>query len=230
MQREEDLQILLSFLSPRDAFDCAEVLVLLGSALPCAAEYAAGLYREKQFWHFVVSGGIGHSTLPLYEALERSAAYRGMETRDRSEAELFARIVRKTCAANLMLEATSANCGDNAVKTRALLDQRGVRPRTIALVQDPILQRRSAASFAKVFPGARIFSAPPFLPTVESPALYGGRERFLRLVLGEIPRLTDDESGYGPKGKGFIVHVDVPDEVRAAHERLAAAYPQYAGR
>ena len=40
----------------RDAFDCAEVLVLLCAAQPCDAERAAHLIREKQFWHVVVSG------------------------------------------------------------------------------------------------------------------------------------------------------------------------------
>ena len=36
MCADSDLQVLLDFLAPEDAFDCAEVLVLLGSALPCA--------------------------------------------------------------------------------------------------------------------------------------------------------------------------------------------------
>ena len=43
------------------------MLVLLGSALPCAAEYAVRLNRERQFWHTVVSGGGGHSTALLRE-------------------------------------------------------------------------------------------------------------------------------------------------------------------
>jgi hypothetical protein len=47
-------------------------------------------------------------------------------------------------------------------------------------------------------------------------------ERFVSLILGEIPRLRDDERGYGPKGRGFIAHVDVPDGVLAAFSRLAA--------
>jgi hypothetical protein len=45
-------------------------------------------------------------------------------------------------------------------------------------------------------------------------------QRFFDLIMGEIPRLTDDENGYGPKGKGFIAHVDVPDEIEAAWARL----------
>ena len=63
-------------------------------------------------------------------------------------------------------------------------------------------------------------------------------ERYVELLLGEIPRLTDDAGGYGPRGKGFIAHVDVPAPVQAAYARLRqtfgmatrAADPQFATR
>lgn len=41
-------------------------------------------------------------------------------------------------------------------------------------------------------------------------------ERFFDLIMGEIPRLRDDEAGYGPMGKAFITHVDIPIEVEDA--------------
>lgn len=63
-------------------------------------------------------------------------------------------------------------------------------------------------------------------------------ERYVELLLGEIPRLTDDAGGYGPRGKGFITHVDVPAPVQAAYARLRqtfgmatrAADPRFATR
>lgn len=42
--------------------------------------------------------------------------------------------------------------------------------------------------------------------------------------MGEIPRLQDDENGYGPKGKNFIAHVDIPETVQEACERVKKAY------
>lgn len=42
--------------------------------------------------------------------------------------------------------------------------------------------------------------------------------------MGEIPRLTDDADGYGPRGKNFIAHVDIPTEVRAVHAALQPVY------
>lgn len=38
-------------------------------------------------------------------------------------------------------------------------------------------------------------------------------DRYINLLMGEIPRLRDDENGYGPAGKGFIAHVDIPENV-----------------
>ena len=42
----------------------------------------------------------------------------------------------------------------------------------------------------------------------------------MELLLGEIRRLRDDESGYGPQGAGFIGHVDIPPIVEAIWNSL----------
>jgi len=43
-------------------------------------------------------------------------------------------------------------------------------------------------------------------------------------VMGEIPRLRNDADGYGPKGRGFIVAVDIPPAVEAAYDRLTEPF------
>jgi hypothetical protein len=45
--------------------------------------------------------------------------------------------------------------------------------------------------------------------------------RFLDLVMGEIPRLRDDRDGYGPAGRGFIVHVDIPKDIEEAWKTVS---------
>ncbi|KAL6920227.1 hypothetical protein ACHAPO_000914 [Fusarium lateritium] len=45
-------------------------------------------------------------------------------------------------------------------------------------------------------------------------------DRFMSLLVGEIPRMRDDEDGYGPLGKGSIVHVDIPQRVEDAWKLL----------
>ena len=62
-------------------------------------------------------------------------------------------------------------------------------------------------------------------------------DRYLTLLLGDVQRLSDNEDGYGPEGKGYIVHVDIPDEVEKAFmdlkkefgDKVRVANPEYAG-
>ncbi|KAF9886447.1 hypothetical protein FE257_011479 [Aspergillus nanangensis] len=147
----------------------------------------------------------------------------------------------------ILIEDESTNCGANASNTLALLQAHQVAPPTsVVIVQDPTMARRTVASFQKVFgPRTEIISWPVFVPRVRRACVVGGEgqdqmqmeydipvilssdhtrlwslPRFLGLVMGEIPRLRDDAQGYGPRGKGFIGHVDIPDEVEAAWRRL----------
>ena len=46
----------------------------------------------------------------------------------------------------------------------------------------------------------------------------------MTLLMGEIPRLSDDENGYGPKGKDYIAHVDIPEKVEQAFLKLKQVY------
>ena len=45
-------------------------------------------------------------------------------------------------------------------------------------------------------------------------------DKYIELLMGEIPRLTDNINGYGPQGKDFIAHVDIPQEVHSAYQYL----------
>jgi hypothetical protein len=46
--------------------------------------------------------------------------------------------------------------------------------------------------------------------------------------MGEMPRIRDDASGYGPRGKGYITHVSSPYEIDAAYDRLLPRFGSYA--
>ena len=49
-------------------------------------------------------------------------------------------------------------------------------------------------------------------------------ERYVNLLMGDIARMNDDENGYGPKGKNFISHVDIPSDVMNAYEQLKKVF------
>ncbi len=93
------------------------------------------------------------------------------------------------------------------------------------------MQRRTHASVDHHQRGSArpldVVSHAPFVPVVHTDGAGDGVGasswtllRFTSLVLGEVRRLSDDAEGYGPRGAGFIGHVDVPDPVRAAYRRL----------
>ena len=48
--------------------------------------------------------------------------------------------------------------------------------------------------------------------------------RYVNLLMGEIPRLSDDANGYGPNGKNYIAHVDIPENVKIAFEELKMVF------
>jgi uncharacterized SAM-binding protein YcdF (DUF218 family) len=250
-----DLNEILAFLAQDDlgALDAAalaratgspraDALVLLGNAvLPTAERAFEGLRADLAPW-LVVAGGIGHSTPHLRDALAAHPRWRDVLAPGLGEAELLARVAVRHFGvdpARLVLETASTNCGDNAVKVRAELARRGLAPRTLVLLQDPTMQRRTDASFRQVYAGepVRLVDHAAFTPALEAagaairlagPARDGvwPVERLVALALGEIPRLRDDPLGYGPRGRRYIAHVDLPPAVEAAHGRLAAALPR----
>ncbi|WLJ42705.1 hypothetical protein Q8004_12515 [Edwardsiella piscicida] len=98
------------------------------------------------------------------------------------------------------------------------------------------MQRRTLATFQRVWqdcPTVQFASWPTFVPRLErgvdgvtiagAPAPLWTLDRFMSLLLGEIPRLRDDARGYGPRGRDFIAHVAIPDAVEAAFTRVAAS-------
>jgi hypothetical protein len=45
-------------------------------------------------------------------------------------------------------------------------------------------------------------------------------DRYMNLLMGEIPRLSDNADGYGPRGRDFIAHVEIPQNVLEAFDEL----------
>jgi hypothetical protein len=143
----------------------------------------------------------------------------------------------------VLIENCSTNCGANAVETRRVLDgARVTGPVYCVIVQDPTMSLRTIASFEKAYENLPLGERPSFkacpvvVPEVEMrdgrveyvvDGMSGLRaedlwemKRFCELLVGEVARLKDDEFGYGPRGKGFIGHVDVSEEVVRAAEKV----------
>lgn len=209
-----------------------DLVVLAGNAVIPSIDAACEVAAAKSC-PLLISGGIGHSTTFLYAAIARHPRYNKVQTTGRSEAEILAEIARQFWdipAERVLIESTSTNCGENAHFTRQMLDVTGLAHANTVVVQDPTMQRRTMATFAHEFRDRktppRLISHPGIVPQLHNSekglALVDSEkglwpvERYLSLILGEIPRLRDDAQGYGPNGKGFISHVTIPAEVEHA--------------
>lgn len=214
-----------------------DLLILLGGSIPYGCERALEAWRAGLADRFMIVGGIGHTTPCLQRLLHERIPE--MQTKGRAEADILAEYFQRAHGADpseWILETQSFNCGENASFALRTLDQAGIHPETVLLMQDSSMQRRSHGNFEKEWEGrsTRFFSYAAYLPTVREAGgelvfeetLWGSwkMERFLTLILGEIPRLHDTPEGYGPLGKGYLPHIDVPEDVLAAFERLREEY------
>jgi hypothetical protein len=228
--------------------DSVDAIVLCGnSVLPIAEHVFSALEANPDLAKYlVICGGIGHSTQYLYQAVSSHPLYRSISNMvdGLPEAKVLELILEKYYASasmtqtglKILVEDKSTNCGANAIEAKKVLDKAGLTaPESLIVVQDPTMSLRTLAAFQKEYDGIDVSlkACPTFTPKVtvangeliwDTPGLQPRQlwdmDRFLELVMGEIPRLRDNESGYGPKGKGFIGHVDIPEEVERAHEGL----------
>jgi len=226
----------LALTSVDNAPNRIDLICLAGNGVLACVDHAASLARQHDCL-LLITGGIGHSTPPLVAALASRLDCTPSALADLSEAELISRLIAADSLIardQIILETRSTNTGENASFTRDTLDQLGLKPHHVVLVQDPLLQRRTDATFHHVWRGqpTLFFSSPPFTPHLGEAVTSESwtEERYLSLLLGEIPRLQDTATGYGPKGRGFIGHVDIPRMILEDHARLAARFTTHATR
>jgi DUF218 domain-containing protein len=219
-------------LDPQHLRRSLDVLVLCGSGVLNTVEVAARAFHDGVVGSILVTGGVGHSTPFLAEAVARHPTYDDVATEGRTEAAMIAEILERhhgVPATSITTEEQATNCGENAEHALRILA--GTSAASILLVQDPTMQRRTHASVDhhQRLLGTRL-EVVSFAPFVPSNGEAWGDERFVSLLLGEVRRLHDDEHGYGPRGAGFLDHVEVPDDVLAAAERLGQAFPNLRSR
>ena len=133
----------------------------------------------------------------------------------------------------VLMETRSRNCGENAEESRRTLDELG-GVNSLVIIQDPTMQRRTHATFERAWrnaPGTRLISFAPFIPELGSALQWNveadpmwSLSRFISLVVGEIDRLRDDAEGYGPNGRDFIDHVDIPEDILIASQRIKGEF------
>lgn len=211
-----------------------DVMVLFGGSILAGGDAMARAIRQKVARRFVLVGGAGHTT----ETLRRRvmAEYPAIRAEGLSEADIFQRYLQTVHGVQAdWLETRSTNCGNNITYLLELLAAHQVEPHSILLCQDATMQRRMEAGLRLQGPaGLRIVNYAAYhaevalqgdqVVLVDPPHGMWTLERYLQLLMGEIPRLRDDADGYGPRGKGFIAHLDIPPAVGQAFALLQQVY------
>ncbi|MCH3943806.1 MAG: YdcF family protein [Atopobiaceae bacterium] len=217
----------------------ADVMALFGGSILAGGDVLAEAMRADVAERYVIVGGAGHTT----ETFRRRARELCPDLDfpdDAPEADVFAAYLeaRHGLRADL-LERRSTNCGNNITYLLDLLHGNGIWPRSAILSQDATMQRRMAAKLEREAPDIAPVSFATYSVEVvaqegaslgvgyaDAPLGMWDVERYLALLMGEVPRLADDEHGYGPRGAGHLAHVDIPRSARDAFEELRGAYPQ----
>lgn len=212
----------------------ADVMVLFGGSILCGGDVLAQAMQNHIAKKYVIVGGAGHTTETLRVKMHEE--FPAMETAGQSEAQVFAGYLKQQYGLEPdLLECKSTNCGNNITYLLDLLKENGIAFRSIILSQDATMQHRMEAGLRKyVGEEIQIINYAVYDANVivkdgvlaYEKNIWGmwDMERYISLLLGEIPRLSDDENGYGPRGKDFIAHVDIPDEIQKAFAELCKEY------
>lgn len=214
----------------------ADILILFGGSIPYGFDVVGKAIMNNIAENFMIVGGEGHTTESLRLAVHN--AYPEIVTEGKMEADFISEYIRlKYGIEKVLIERNSTNCGNNVTYALDVINQNKLCPQNIIIVQDSTMQRRMDAGFRKYLKHSEIkiinFASYKVKVTVKNeklviePSDIWGMwdiDRYISLLMGEIPRLLDNANGYGPDGKDYIAHVNVPIYVLKSFEELKKEY------
>jgi len=186
----------------------ADAILVLCSHDTIVAERGAGLFLEGWAPLLIFSGGLGAITSRFWSE---------------PEADQFADIAVRMGVPrdHILIENRSTNTGENVLFTRRLLAERHLDPAKFILVQKPYMERRSYATFKKVWPEKEVVVTSPRLSLDEYLDRYShealSKDDVISIMIGDLQRIR-----LYPE-KGFQIHQDIPDDVWRAYDALVDA-------
>ncbi|MBA2937334.1 YdcF family protein [Paenibacillus sp. CGMCC 1.16610] len=217
-------------------FSQADLLILFGGSIPYGCDVVGKAFSNNIAKNFMIVGGEGHTTESLRRAIH--CVLPEIVTAGKMEADIMSEYMkRKYDIDNILIERNSTNCGNNVTYAFDVIKQNYLSLNNIIIVQDATMQCRMDAGFRKYlldskvevinFASYKVKVAIKNEKLVIDPSDIWGMwdiERYISLLMGEIPRLLDDNNGYGPNGKNYIAHVDIHNDVLKAFEELKVEY------
>ncbi|MFC6171877.1 ElyC/SanA/YdcF family protein [Loigolactobacillus jiayinensis] len=226
-------------------YNQADVFVLFGGSILAGVTTLATAIRQHVAKYYVIVGGYGHTTAALFQQAQK--LYPEINFTANNEAALFAQLLKQRDHLTVdYLETASTNCGNNVTNLLALLATKKITYKSLILCQDATMQLRMTATMRQhVAPDVELINYAAYQVTVcadhntltyaQTPTGMWSVTKYTTLLLGEISRLADTATGYGPAGKNYLVHVTVPPKVITAAQALQTnfdtrqANPRFSG-
>jgi uncharacterized SAM-binding protein YcdF (DUF218 family) len=186
----------------------ADVILVLCSHDKKVAERGARLFLEGWAPLLIFAGGLGAVTKKMWSE---------------PEADQFAEIAigMGVPSERILIENKSTNTGENILFTKQLLAAKQIAPQKFILVQKPYMERRSFATFRKLWPEKDVLVTSPQVSFAEYLAGYSNKEfskaDVISIMVGDLQRIK-----LYPE-KGFQIHQEIPHDVWSAYEHLVRA-------
>ncbi|OGH69244.1 MAG: hypothetical protein A2754_04200 [Candidatus Magasanikbacteria bacterium RIFCSPHIGHO2_01_FULL_47_8] len=182
----------------------ADCIFVLGSHDTRVADYATDLFLQGYAPYLIFSGGLGNLTTGVFK---------------KSEAEIFADIAKSKGVPEdkILIENKSTNTGENVQFTKQLLKDKGLDFTSFILVQKPYMERRTYATFRKVWPEKEFIVTSPQVSFEDYPNDEIPKEKVINIMVGDLQRIK-----VYPE-KGFQIPQEIPQEVWEAYEKLVDA-------
>lgn len=178
----------------------ADCTLVFGSHDPRVAKYGADLFLRKLAPLMVFSGKRGRLT-------ERWRS---------TEADKFARVALRAGVprGKILIEREATNTGENVLFTKRLLAKRGLNPRRLIVVHKPYMERRTWATFRKVWPQKKIIVTSPPLSFEDYPNRFISKKDVIAIMLGDFQKIRLYAK------EGFQIPQRIPRKVLDCYRRL----------
>ena len=179
----------------------ADCIFVLGSLDTRVAEYAADLFLQGLAPYIIFSGGLGSLTTNIFK---------------KPEAEIFAdiAITKGVPEDKIIIENKSTNTGENVLFTKEILKQRGLDLHSFILVQKPYMERRTYATFKKIWPEKEFIVTSPQINFEDYPNNEISNKMVINIMVGDLQRIK-----VYPE-RGFQIYQEIPKNVWEAYEKL----------
>ena len=182
----------------------ADCIFVLGSHDIRVAERGADLYLAGWAPLLIFSGGLGRLTDGVWEE---------------TEADKFSRIALQMGVPKdaILIENKSTNTGENILFTQRLLKKGKLNPDTFIVVQKPYMERRSFATFRKLWPEKDLIVTSPQIKFDDYPTPDMPMDKVISIMVGDLQRIKLYAE------RNFQIKQHIPGDVWLAYEQLVEA-------